>query len=63
MSITEAASELGIRRGQEPARAPASTAGRSTSEVVTRMLDDGLLLEINGRLVASPHPGLKKIGE
>lgn len=46
VSITEAASELGI----------------STNEVIDRMLDDGLLLEIDGSLVASPHPDVKKIG-
>ncbi len=46
VSIAEAASELGI----------------STNEIIDRMLDDGLLLEIDGRLVASPHPDVKKIG-
>ncbi|OFT77008.1 MULTISPECIES: hypothetical protein [Corynebacterium] len=42
-TISEAAAELGI----------------PTGEVIRAMVDDGLLLSIDGELIASPHPDIR----
>lgn len=45
VSIAEAAVELGM----------------STEEPVERLISDGLLIELDGELIASPHPDLRRI--
>ena len=42
--VSEAAAELGI----------------TTSDLVERMISDGLLIDLDGQLVASPHPDIAK---
>lgn len=42
--VSEAAAELGI----------------TTSDLVERMISDGLLIDLDGQLVASPHPDIQK---
>lgn len=42
-TIGEAAAELGI----------------TTSDLVERMISDGLFIDLDGQLVASPHPDIK----
>lgn len=43
-TIGEAAVELGI----------------TTSDLVERMISDGLLIDLDGQLIASPHPDIQK---
>ena len=46
--------------GFTPIGEAAASLGITTGDLVERMISDGLFIDLDGRLVASPHPDIRK---